>query len=61
MIVLGNMDSAAMRLMRQGDPDGVNYHTPYPVAKGIRDSCSQDIVRAIHIRVHPPVARLGDR
>ena len=36
-IVLGNMDNAAMRPIRQGDPDRVNYHTPSPVAKGVRD------------------------
>ena len=36
-IVLGNMDSAAMRAIRQGDPDRVNYDTLYPVARGVRD------------------------
>ena len=29
------MDIAAMRPIRQGNPDGVNYHTRYPVAKGV--------------------------
>ena len=37
IIVLGNMDIAAMRPIRQGNPDGVNYHTPYPIAEGVWD------------------------
>ncbi len=32
-----------MRPIRQGNPDGVNYHTPYPVAEGVRDYFSQDV------------------
>jgi len=47
-----------MRPIRQGNPDGVNYHTRCPVAKGARDYFAHDIVRAIHIRVDaPPVCR----
>ena len=43
--------------IRQGNPDRVNYYTPYPVAEGVRDYFAQDIVRAIHIRVEaPPIA-----
>ena len=38
MIVLGNMDMAAMRPMRQGDPDRVNDHIPSPSANSVRDS-----------------------
>src|SRR5262249_39416398 len=57
-IVLGNMDSAAMRPIRQGDPDGVNYHTPYPIAIGVWDYFAHDVVRAIHIGVEvPPIRR----
>src|SRR5262245_6274859 len=48
------MDIAAMRPIHHGNPDRVNYHTPYPIAKGVWDYFSQDIVRAIHIRVEPP-------
>jgi len=36
-IVLSDRDITAMWPIRQGDPDGVNYNTPYPVAKGVRD------------------------
>src|SRR6516162_2345436 len=50
-IVLGDMGIAAMRPIRQGHPDRVNHHTPYPVAKGVRDSFAQDVVGAIHIRI----------
>src|SRR5262249_32584447 len=57
-IVLGNMDSAAMRPMRQGNPDRVNYDTPYPVAKGVRDSFAHNVVRAIDVGVEAsPIAR----
>jgi len=31
------MDTAAMRPIDQGNPGRVDYHTPYPVAKGVRD------------------------
>src|SRR5262249_9128857 len=51
VIVLGNMDMTAMRPIRQGDPDRVNYHTPYPVAEGVRDYFSQNIVRAVDVGV----------
>src|SRR5262245_14717948 len=40
-----------------GEPYRVNRRTHYPIAKGVRDSFSQDIVRAIHIRVDPSSAR----
>ena len=56
-IVLGDMDIAAMRPICQGNPDGVNYHTRYPVAKGVWDYFAQNVVRAIHIRVDPPSIR----
>src|SRR5262245_7088421 len=56
-IVLGDMDSAAMRPSHQGNPDGVNYHTLSPVAEGVRDYFAQDIVRAIYIRGDPPPIR----
>jgi hypothetical protein len=52
------MDSAAMLSIRQGDPDRVNYHTRYPIAEGVWDYFSQDIVRAIDIRIQTtPIAR----
>ena len=57
-IVLGGMDIAAIRPIRQGNPDGVNYYTLYPVAKGVRDYFANDVVRAIHIRVEAaPIRR----
>lgn len=37
--------------IRQGDPDGVNCDTPYPVAEGVWDYFSHDIVGAIDVRV----------
>ncbi len=40
-----------MRPIRQGNPDGVNYHTPYPIAKGVWDYFSQNVVGAIDVRV----------
>ena len=40
-----------MRPIRQGNPDGVNYYTRYPIAKGVWDYFAQDIVRAIHVGV----------
>jgi hypothetical protein len=52
-IVLGDIDITAMWPMRQGNPDGVNYDTPYPVAKGVRDYFAQDVVRAIDVCVEP--------
>src|SRR5262245_50862525 len=48
------MDSAAMWPIRQGNPDGVNYNTRYPIAKGVWDYFSHDIVRAIDIRIEAP-------
>ena len=44
----------AMWPIRQGDPDWVNDDTPYPIAKGVWDSFSQNIVRAIDIHVETP-------
>jgi len=35
------MDIAAMRPIRQGNPDRVNYYTRYPVAEGVRDYFSR--------------------
>ena len=48
------MDSVALWSIRQGKPDGVNYDTPYPVAKGVRDYFAQDVVRAVHVRIQAP-------
>ena len=46
-----------MRPIRQGDPDGVNYYTPYPVGKGVRNYSAQDIVGAIDVRIQAtPIA-----
>ena len=53
-IVLGDMDIAAMRHIRQGNPDWVNYDTRYPVAKGVRDSFAQDVVRVSGVGVEAP-------
>src|SRR5262249_30942993 len=67
-IVLGNMNISAMRSLRQGDPDGVNYHYPYPVAEGVRDYVSQNMVRTLDAGVeaapagglkHPPFDALA--
>jgi hypothetical protein len=41
------MDISAIWPIHQGNPDRVNDHTPYPVAKGVWDYFAQDIVRAI--------------
>jgi hypothetical protein len=57
-IVLGNMDITAMRPIRQGDPDGVNYNTPYPIAEGVWDYFAQNIEGAVDVRVQAaPIAR----
>ena len=40
-----------MRPIHQGNPDGVNHHTPYPIAKGIWDYCAPNVVRAFDVRV----------
>jgi hypothetical protein len=45
------MDITAMRPMCQRDPDGVNYHTRYPVAKGVRDYFAQNVVRAVDVGI----------
>ena len=45
--------------IRQGDPGGVNYHTPYPVAEGVRDYFSQDVERAIDVRVEADAQSAG--
>ena len=45
-IVLGDLDSAAMRPIGQGHPDRVNHHTPDPAAHGVRDDCAQESARA---------------
>jgi hypothetical protein len=47
-----------MEPIRQGDPGGVNYHTRYPIAKGVWDYFAQNVVGAIHIRVEAaPIRR----
>ena len=47
-----------MRPIRRGHPDGVNYYARYPVAKGVRDYFSHDVVRAIDVRVEAaPIRR----
>jgi hypothetical protein len=51
VIVLGSMDKYAMRPIRQGNPDGVNYDTRYPIAKGVWDYFAQNVVGAIHVGV----------
>jgi hypothetical protein len=40
-----------MEPIRQGDPGGVNYHTRYPIAKGVWDYVAQNVVGAIHVGV----------
>jgi hypothetical protein len=45
------MDTAAMWPIRQGDPDGVSHHTPYPIAEGVWDYFAQDVERAIAVRI----------
>ncbi len=40
-----------MRPIRQGNPDGVNYYTRYPIAKGVWDYFAQNVVGAIHVGV----------
>ena len=58
VIVSGNMDSAAMWPIRQGDPDRVNYDTRYPVAQSVRDYFSHDVERTVDIGIEaPPIAR----
>ena len=44
-------------LVRQVEPDGVDYNTPSPIAKGVWDHFDDHIVRRIHIRVEPPAHR----
>jgi hypothetical protein len=45
------MDITALRPIRQGDPDGVNYNTPSPIAEGVWDSCAQNVVGSVAVRV----------
>src|SRR5215469_8977734 len=45
------MDISAMRPIHQGHPDRVNHHTLYPIAKGVWDYFSHDVVRAVDVRV----------
>ena len=49
--VLDDMDIAAMRPIRQGNPDGVNHYTPSPIAEGVWDYFANDVVGAIDVRV----------
>src|SRR5258708_34728243 len=52
------MDISAVRPIHQGNPDGVNCYTRYPVAGGVWAYFAQDVVRAVDVRVQPaPVAR----
>ncbi len=37
--------------MRWGAPNRVNYYTRFPVAKGVRDCFSENVVGAIHIGI----------
>ena len=47
-----------MRPIRQGHPDRVNYHTPYPIAEGVWDYFAQNVVGAVDVRVQAaPSAR----
>ena len=39
-----------MRPIRQGHPDRVNHDTLYPVGKGVRDSLSHAVERAVDER-----------
>ena len=44
-------------LVSQVEPDGVNYHTPSPIAEGIWDHFHDHIIRRIHIRIDLPPPR----
>src|SRR5215510_1766371 len=51
------MDMAAMRPIRQGNPDRVNYDTRYPVAQGVWDYFSHDVERTVDVRIQAaPIA-----
>src|SRR5262249_53332076 len=52
------MDIAAMRPIRQCDPDRVDYDTRYPIAEGVWDYFAHDVVRTVDVRIQaPPIAR----
>src|SRR5688572_17242586 len=36
------------------NPHGMNYCTPYPVAEGVRDYLSHDVVCTVHIGIDAP-------
>src|SRR5271169_822461 len=53
------MDISAMSPICQGNPGGVNYDAPYPVAEGVRDYFSQDVERAVDVGIEAtPVGSL---
>lgn len=43
-----------MYSVRWGFPNGVDYDTPGPVAKGVRDCFPENIVRAVDVGIDPP-------
>jgi hypothetical protein len=45
------MDISAMRPIRQGHPDRVNYNTPSPIAEGVWDSFAQNVEGSVAVRV----------
>ena len=47
-----------MRPIRQGNPDRVNYNTPYPIAEGVWDYFSHDVEGSVDVRIQAaPSAR----
>src|SRR5262249_45311110 len=44
-------------LVCQAEPDGVNYHTPAPIAEGVCDHFHDHIIRRIYIRIDAPPRR----
>src|SRR5690242_8382002 len=40
--------------VRRGDPYGVDYHTLDPIAKGVWDCFSDDVVRTVYVYIDAP-------